>query len=55
MDVPVLRLIGQHALQEAKKVLPLLVLGEFRVNLASIDFEGVSQTDPLPACGNFCK
>ena len=40
---PVLRLIGQHAFQKAKKVLPLLVFGELRVNLASIDFEGGEQ------------
>ena len=31
MDFPVLRWIGQHAVQEATKVLPLLEFGELRV------------------------
>lgn len=43
MDFPVLRLISQHAIQEAAKVLPLLGFGELRVNLASINFEGGEQ------------
>src|SRR5665811_1591405 len=43
MDFPVLRLIGQHAIQEATKVLPLLEFGELRVNLAGADFEGGEQ------------
>jgi hypothetical protein len=33
VDFPVPRLICQHAIQEVSKVLPLLELGELRVNL----------------------
>ena len=43
MDVPVLRLIGQHAMEKAAKVFPPLVFGEFRVNLARVDFQGGEQ------------
>src|ERR1700730_6286468 len=43
MDLPVLRLISQHVIQEATKVLPLLVLGELGVNLAGVDFKGGEQ------------
>ena len=43
VDLRVLRLIGQHAIQEATKVFPLLKLRELRLNLASADFEGGKQ------------
>src|SRR5258708_28852838 len=43
VDLPVLRLIGQHAVQETAKVLPLFEFGELRVNLAGADFEGGEQ------------
>jgi hypothetical protein len=33
-------LIGQHVFEETAKILPLLVLGELRVNLASADLQG---------------
>jgi hypothetical protein len=39
MNFPVLRLIGQHAVQEAAKVLPLLILSKLCLDLASADFE----------------
>jgi hypothetical protein len=34
MDFFVLWLIGQHTFEETAKILPLLVLGELRMNLA---------------------
>ena len=43
MDLPVPRLICQHTLQEVSKVLPLLELGELRVNLTGLDFQSGKQ------------
>jgi hypothetical protein len=40
MDLRVLRLIGQHAIQEAAKILPPLKLRELRLDVAGADFEG---------------
>ena len=43
MNLPVLRLVGQHGIEKATKVLPLLVFGELRVNLSGVDFKSGEQ------------
>jgi hypothetical protein len=43
VDFFVLRLLGEHTVEEALKVFPLLVVGKLRVNLAGADFQGGEQ------------
>src|ERR1700728_1281099 len=43
MDLFVRGLIGQHAIEETAKILPLLILRKFRLHLASADFKGGKQ------------
>lgn len=43
MDLLVLRLVGQHVIQEAAKILPLLILRKLRLPLARADLESGKQ------------
>jgi hypothetical protein len=48
VDLRVLRLIGQHAVREAAKILPLFKLRELRLNLTSADFSRAANRFSVP-------